>query len=298
MTPAERDAVGAALGGRVLASATLAGGFSHETCLVTLSSGRVVARFGGADPAVEAAVMTAGRTRVPVPEVLAVLPGGDGRRPAMVIAYVDGTPLSDVLDAGPADPYDLGAEVGSAVARIGAVTFARPGFFTGPDLAVGDQPPWSEQLPGMVGACMEATTDARLTPAERRAWLDLCTAHAPALRGVDHEARLVHADVNPKNILVSRSPGGWRVDAALDWEFAYSGCPAGDAANMLRFGADYPAGYVTGFRAGFGDDRAYPGRVLDMFALSDLVTRPAGNPVADRAARVIRNWLATGVPRD
>jgi len=293
---AELDAVGAALGGRVLGTSTLAGGFSHETSLVTLDTGRVVARFGGGDPAVEAAVMAAGRRQVPVPEVLAVLPGGDDVRPTMVIAYVDGTPLSEVLGSDATELHDLGAEVGAAAARIGAVTFDRPGFFTGPDLAVGEQPPWSEQLPGMVAGCMAATT--RLDAGEKRAWLALCTEHAPALRSVDDMARLTHGDVNPKNILVSRTARGWRVDAVLDWEFAYSGCPAGDAANMLRFAADYPAGFVAGFRDGFGDDLAYAGRVLDMFALSDLVTRPDGNPVADRAARLIRHRLAAGMPRD
>ena len=43
-------------------------------------------------------------------------------------------------------------------------------------------------------------------------------------------------------------------------------------------------------------DWAYLGRVLDMFALSDLVTRRAGNPVAGQAAALIRQWVAVGVP--
>jgi hypothetical protein len=34
-----------------------------------------------------------------------------------------------------------------------------------------------------------------------------------------------------------------------------------------------------------------------MFALSDLVTRPLGHPVADQAAEVIKRWIAEGVPR-
>ena len=69
---------------------------------------------------------------------------------------------------------------------------------------------------------------------------------------------------------------------------------------------DYPAGFSGGFRAGFAGhlpaalsgaaDWAYLGRVLDMFALSDLVTRPSGHPVADQAARQIRGWVAAGVP--
>jgi hypothetical protein len=41
---------------------------------------------------------------------------------------------------------------------------------------------------------------------------------------------------------------------------------------------------------------AYLGHVLDMFARSDLVTRPPGHPVADQAARQIRRWIADGVP--
>ncbi|MDA8324358.1 MAG: hypothetical protein M0030_31705, partial [Actinomycetota bacterium] len=80
----------------------------------------------------------------------------------------------------------------------------------------------------------------------------------------------------------------------------------GDAANMARFGAGYPPGFLDGFGAAFAGsqpagvppepDWAYLGRVLDMFALSDLVTRPAGNPVAGQAAALIRQWVAVGVP--
>jgi hypothetical protein len=97
------------------------------------------------------------------------------------------------------------------------------------------------------------------------------------------------------------------VDAVLDWEFSYSGCPYGDAANMARFGADYPVGFLDGFRAAFAghqpvglvaaEDWNYLGRVLDMFALSDLVTRPVGHPTADQAAQQIRRWVTAGLPR-
>jgi hypothetical protein len=80
-----------------------------------------------------------------------------------------------------------------------------------------------------------------------------------------------------------------------------------NAANMMRFAADYPPAFLTGFRQGFAahqpadlpppHDWAYLGHVLDMFALSDLLTRPMGNPVSDRAAVGIRRWIAAGVPR-
>lgn len=303
MRRAEIDAIAGVLGRRVVAAATLAGGYSHETSRLTLAGGgHVVARLGGPDPAVEAAVMALGRRYAPVPEVLAVLPAAGGARPAMVLEHVPGTPLSDVLAGGGTGMAALGAEVGRVAAAIGDATLDRPGFFAGADLAVDDGPPWSAQLPGFADSCMARTPGDRLDPATRAAWSDLCAAHAPALAGVDGQSRLVHSDLNPKNILVSRDGDGWRVDAVLDWEFAYSGCPYGDAANMARFGADYPPDFLAAFLRAFGAgapdaDWLYLGRVLDMFALSDLVTRPPGQPVAAQAATVIRTWVAEGVPR-
>ena len=153
---------------------------------------------------------------------------------------------------------------------------------------------------------MAATPEPRLDQATRRAWVDLCVVHAPALTSVDDHTRLVHSDINPKNILVTRERGRWRVDAVLDWEFSYSGCPYGDAANMARFGAGHPPAFLDGFRAAFAAhqpadlplarDWEFLGRVLDMFSLSYLVTRPLGHPVADQAADLIRRWVTEGMP--
>jgi hypothetical protein len=72
----EVDAIARVLGRKVTGVRTLAGGFSHEACLLELGEDRVVIRLGGADPRIEAAVMEAARQRVPVPEVLFVLPLG------------------------------------------------------------------------------------------------------------------------------------------------------------------------------------------------------------------------------
>lgn len=306
----ELEGIAAALGSRVVTTSVLAGGFSHETRLLTLADGQVVARFGGTDPAIEAGVMAVARRHVPVPDVLLVTPGEDGSvRPAMVIEYVAGDVLSGVLakgDLGQAEAGELGAEVGRVVAGVAVVAFDRRGFFVDGDLTVKEEDPWSQQLVEVAEACMAAVPEGRLDGGTRRAWVELCAAHSSALEGVDGHTRLVHADINPKNILVSRVGGGWRVDALLDWEFSYSGCPYGDAANMARFGADYPAGFLDGFRAGFAErqpadlalveDWAYVGRVLDMFALSDLVTRPVGHAVADQAAEQVRRWVGSGVP--
>lgn len=304
MTPEELDGVAAALDREIIGTSTLAGGFSHETCLVQLTDGQVVVRLGGPDPAIEAAVMAAGAAYVPVPHVLTIVPGTADARAATVLEFVSGAPLTDMLNSD--DSYGLGEEVGRIVAAIGTATFDRPGFFTDPDLTVDDQAPWSAQLSEYAATCMKGTPDERLDGPSRRAWERLCDEHAPALTAIDGQRRLVHGDTNPKNILVTRTTAGWRVDAVLDWEFGYAGCPYGDAANMLRFGADYPADFLAGFRTGFAanqpeephPDWAYLGRVLDMFSLSGLATRPVGHPVADQAVDVIREWLATGVPTD
>jgi len=298
----EMARIAEALGRKVVGTSTLAGGFSHETCLLTLPDGQVVARLGGPDPAIEAAVMAAAREHVPVPEVLLILPATADTRPVMILDFVPGTPLSDVLAAGTGDGLDeLGAEVGRVVAGIGAVTFDRPGFFTDANLTVPAEG-WGPQLPEFAASCMAATPEPRLDQATRQAWVELCTGRAPALARIEKQARLVHSDMNPKNILVTRARSGWRVDAVLDWEFSYSGCPYGDAANMTRFGDDYPAAFRSGFGRGFAahhpadlplpEDWAYLGRVLDMFALSDLVTRPLGHPVAEQAAGLIRRLVA------
>ncbi|TDC99916.1 hypothetical protein E1292_30230 [Nonomuraea deserti] len=303
-----------ALGRNVVRTSTLAGGFSHETCLLTLTDGQVVARLGGSDPVVEAAVMAEASRHVPVPQVLLVMPSvaeDQGARPAMVLDHVAGTLLSQVLSGDGLSRTslgDLGAEVGRVVAGIGAVTFERRGFFTDEHLSVREERPWSQQLREVAEACMAAAPEARLDQATRRAWLDLCATQAPALTPIDDHTRLVHADINPKNILVTRMRGSWRVDAVLDWEFSYSGCPYGDAANMVRFGADYPVPFLDGFRRAFAEHQpadlalveewSHLGRVLDMFALSDLVTRPAGHPVAEQAAEQIRRWVTDGIPRE
>jgi aminoglycoside phosphotransferase (APT) family kinase protein len=307
--PTEVDRIAGALGGAVIATRTLAGGFSHETSLVTLADGQVVARLGGSDPAIEAAVMAAARPHVPVPEVLLVMPPADGMRQGMILEHVAGTPLSEVLaesEFSEAELADLGAEVGQAIGKIAAVAFDRPGFFADGRLIVRAEIPWSEQLPGFAASCVGPAARARLDASTLRAWVELCTAHAPALASIDDQARLVHADVNPKNILVSRTPGGWSVDSVLDWEFSFSSCPYSDAANMARFGDTYPQGFLAGFLTAFAvsqpadcpppGDWLYLGRVMDMFALSDLVTREAGHAVADQAAEQVRRWVAEGVP--
>jgi hypothetical protein len=194
----EIEWVAGALGQTVTGYRTLAGGFSHETCLLELGSNRAVVRLGGTDPAIEAAVMAAAGECVPVPEVLLVLPvlpaaagggapAGGAARPTMVLRYVTGNLLSEVLDAADETDakalVDLGAEVGRVFAGIATVTFGRPGFFADAKLAVGEMPPWSEQLPGMAETCMERVPPSRLDPAAGAPGRDCARRMPRRLRG-------------------------------------------------------------------------------------------------------------------
>jgi aminoglycoside phosphotransferase (APT) family kinase protein len=281
MYRSEFEEVARGLGSAIVGVTDLAGGYSHLTSLLTLDSGPVVVRIGGANPRIEAAVMA--RATVPTPRVLLV----DDH--LMALEYVEAAVLSDALREAHDDLEQLGHAVARTALGIGDVAFDQPGLFADEQLNVRA---WSEQLPEFAAACMRRVPDARLSPAERRAWVELCTAEAPLLRAVDRVARLVHGDFNPKNLLVARTVDGWTVAAVLDWEFSFSGCPFADAANMLRFAADYPAAFVAGFRAGYGNDGwEETGRAIDLFALSDLATRPPGNDVADRAAVEMRRRL-------
>ena len=281
MYRSEFEEVARRLGSAIVGVTDLSGGYSHLTSLLTLDSGPVVVRIGGANPRIEAAVMA--RATVPTPRVLLV----DDH--LMALEYLEAAVLRDVLLQHHDDLEQLGQVVARTALGIGDVAFDRPGLFADEHLNVHA---WPEQLPAFAAACMARVPDQRLSAAERRAWVALCTAEAPLLRAVDHVARLVHGDFNPKNVLVARTPDGWQVAAVLDWEFSFSGCPYADAANMLRFAADYPAAFVDGFRAGYGDDGwEEVGRAIDLFALSDLATRPAGNDVADRAAIEMRRRI-------
>ena len=302
MTPAEIGAIEAALDERVVTWRNLAGGYSHETCAVELASGSVVVRLGGGSPAIEAEVMRLAGAHVPVPRVRQTRESTSAEvRPFMVIDHVEGVALSEVLESGGAadDLESLGVAVAEVSLRIGAVTVAtRPGFFSDSELCVPHERPWSQQLPEVAAQCMARTPDERLDAATRAAWVELCTNRAPRLAAIDDQARLVHSDFNPKNILVTRIGDGWRVASVLDWEFAYSGCRYADAGNMLRHAAEYPPAYVGGFRAGYARgvhvdaEWAYLGAVIDMFALSELVTRRDVHPVADLAAGRIKALLA------
>jgi aminoglycoside phosphotransferase (APT) family kinase protein len=264
----------------------LNGGFSRGTVLVDTNDGWLAMRFGVASAHVEAAVMRLASGVVPVPDVRLARDG------CLVTEYVPGVVLQEAL-AADVDLAGLGQAVGESLSRIGTIEFSTPGFFHDDALNVEHLPaPWSVLLTQVTTDCM--LDQDRLNADEQRRWLRLCERAAPELSAVDHQAFLVHADANPKNVIVRRVGGSWQVGAWIDWEFAHAGCPFADAANMLRFAEDYPPDFVAGFLQGYGADRSDwldIGRAFDLFSLCQLLSKPVGHPIGDRVEVLVRQML-------
>jgi aminoglycoside phosphotransferase (APT) family kinase protein len=276
-------------GRRVVEAHELTGGYSNHNLRLTLDDGHsyVLRRFRGADLGpVEAALARRLAGVVPVPEVVAI---GEG---VLLTRFVPGRMLSEVL-GGPADVVALGRAVGETLARIGTVTFEAPGFFTGATL----EPDGTEPAAGLdqwVARCLaEGNAHGHLSEAEQRALLDHATRMTPLLASVHGSRQLVHSDFNPKNLLVVRD----EVVAVLDWEFAFSGPPLTDVANMVR--DPRPPGFAEAFVDGFrrGGGSLPPGwreisRAIDLYALADFLTRPPSHRYFQRSIARIRDLLA------
>ena len=274
-------------GRRITAVRRLTGGYSNDNCLITTTGGAFVLRryLRRNSCALETALAARLARVVPVPEVVAADPTGDrAGEPVLLSTFVPGRPLGDVTGARAA---------GAALARIGSVTFSAPGFFAGGTL----EPDGAEPTAGLdhfVKRCLdEGNADGHLTDDEQRKLMRFAEEAAPALTALAGSRHLVHADYNPKNLLVD----GDRVTAVLDWEFAFSGSPLFDIGNMLRDPRPpgFAAAVLDGFRAEGGDlppDWRRLSRALDLYSLADFLTRPVDHRYFARAVERIRELVA------
>jgi aminoglycoside phosphotransferase (APT) family kinase protein len=286
-------------GRRITRAETLSGGYSNDNVLLVTDSGEryVLRRYLRRNTcAVEAALAARLRGVVAVPEVVAADPSGEAGEPALLSRFVAGTMLSEALPGSPPDVASrLGRAAGEALAAVGSVSFPYPGFFDDASLTPAEVEP-TAQLAAFVDDRL-ANGDARgvLTVAEQDGLRRLAAEYEAVLADVAGARQLVHADYNPKNILVDAGS----VVAVLDWEFAFSSTPLFDIGNMLRFEASYPTGYIDGFIAGFeGNGGELPRRWrrvsegLDLYALADFLTRPPDSRYFRKAVTLIRQRIA------
>jgi len=300
---AELAAVGRRLGSPIVAVRALTGGYHNANVLARTAAGHryVLRRY--AEPAacaVEAALADRlAATPVPVPPVRLADPDGTLLGdPLLVSDFVAGTPGDRVLAAGTAaDAAGLGAAMGETLAAIGSVRFAEPGFL-GPDLAVSGGPVATGLAEFVDGQLDGSNATVAFTAAEIDGLRALARRAAPLVETVRDEARLVHADYNPKNVLAARTADGWRLTAVLDWEFALSATPMIDVGNALRFAHERPTGYadgfVTAYRSAGGslpDGWERLSRAMDLFALVQFLRRPTDHRYFARAASVLRRQL-------
>ncbi|MFI1988955.1 phosphotransferase family protein [Actinoplanes sp. NPDC020271] len=276
-------------GRRVVEARELTGGYSNQNVRLTMDDGNayVLRTIRGADTGpVEAALAHRLAGVVPVPEVIAT---GDR---ILLARFVPGRMLGEAL-AGDGDAAALGRAVGQTLARIGTVTFGAPGFFSGATLEPDGTEP-AEGLDRWVDRCLaEGNADGHLTAAEQRALRDHAARNAPLLEAVHGSRQLVHSDFNPKNLLVVRN----EVVAVLDWEFAFSGPPLTDVANMLR--DPRPPGFAEAFLEAFrGEGGFLPpdwrelSRTIDLYAVADFLRRPPSHRYFRRSIARIRDLLA------
>lgn len=268
----------------------LSGGYSNENYRVSQGAHAYVARVcrhDGTAASVEAAVLKRLRRRVPVPNVVAFDPAPpDLGRPLMLTDWLPGVSLDTVEDSlGPGAIAAIGQDLGAMLARVHAIAFDRAGFFA-PGLTVARPlDPLADGWLGFMASCLGAPlAQTRLGPDRTQALRMLMEHFHPRLAWLEPAARLIHSDLNQKNILVAEERGQWRVTGILDWEFAFAGPPLVDFGNFLRFEDEQPAyaaPLTAGYRAAGGtlpDDWRAMARFLDLAAMLDFVSDPRDRP--------------------
>lgn len=288
--------------------AALPGGYSRGVFRVVVAGPAEayvlrVHRRGAEACVVESALAHRLRGVVPVPEIVYADPAGEViGAPVTLARWVQGERLEDVLPrCDVVDAIEVGHAVGLTLARIGTVRFERGGFFADDCLTVNGMPGTpAQQLVTYVRERLSRPVPG-MDDDLRRRYVDLVAEAAPLTNRVDGACQLVHSDYNPKNLLVSRDFGRWRVTSVLDWEFAFAGSPLFDVANMLRFPTELPDGYIDGFMAGFRDGGGElaagweeVARTLDVFSLCDFLAANPPGPMTARARAIAKRCVSAG----
>jgi aminoglycoside phosphotransferase (APT) family kinase protein len=241
----------------VVAASPLNGGRANTLYRVRCDGGRaLVLRLYARDRAScakEVALRRFLRPAVPVAPLVGFhtqpLPGAGV--PAAVFEFVEGETLDRLLvTEEPPRLLRLAQQIGKIMASIAGVTFPQSGDLVstdGRDLAVQG---WNFGGKSFTRYCVEDTpAGARMGDELARrllAYEARCEERWPD-EGL--EARLVHGDFNPSNIVVRDG----EVAAMLDWEFAHAGDTLMDFGNILRRRAnsDLPEGFAPALAEGY-----------------------------------------------
>lgn len=196
--------------------------------------------------------------------------------PYAIWAFVEGSLLQDLFKSLPArDLLEIAHECGKVAVAIAAHPFPACGEL-GSDLTIiKEYGPPSRFVPELIrGALFHGLAGQRLGTALRDALWSAVEQASPELAELDGRYCLVHGDYKRSNLLLSRASGSWRVNAVLDWEFAFAGPPLVDVGLFLRAGAALPSGFRAAFAAGYqAAGGELPADWLRLSRLVDLVSQ-------------------------
>jgi aminoglycoside phosphotransferase (APT) family kinase protein len=287
-------------GRKVVTAERLSGGFANTSFKVALSDldAPVVARVYVRDPSAayrEASILELIKERVPVPEVLHVSPEAHAPHTYIILRWVDGITLDQLLAEGAApEARHAVSATGSVLARVQEFRFASSGFFGRPPEV---QRPFASEARAIVGIleqwlfsdCGEERLGVALT---ERLWR-FVNEHEGILGAVEHHAMLVHGDFNGLNVIVRATHGSPEVAGLIDWEYAHSGTPLVDLGSMLRCPVGDRAPWfedelMRGYRESGGilpENWRQVSRIVDLVKLCAFVRSPNASDVAIASVR-------------
>jgi aminoglycoside phosphotransferase (APT) family kinase protein len=231
---------------------------------------------------------------IPMPAVLYAQPHADP--PFAIASWIDGVGFDTLL--GTADENAIGSAAygaGKALARIHAVSYARPGWL-GPTLeiaaAFGGGIGWAGDIIGL----LEGPAGVQIGEPLAERLRVFARQHAAQIDLLNGPASLVHADYKPWNLLVRQDGQGCTLAGVVDWEGALAGPPLMDFGIFLRGEADWPPAYADGFVAGYlaaggqlPQNWRELAKLLDLLNVCSMLIGPAG----ETAARDLRGVVQT-----
>lgn len=238
---------------------------------------------------------------IPVPAVHFV--GESVGQTFSIVEYKSGITLRDyLLDRDRKDMPTLMEEAGSILTKIHRFRFEGSGFLD-ENLSI-SQPIDREGYTAFAEECLQhPTVRSQIDEAQIEEIGRHFERFAEFLPSAE-ECCLVHADYDPANILVDCQNGRWSITAILDWEFAFSGSPLCDVANMLRYSHHMPEVFeevfldslrATGME--FPEGWRISVHLLNLLSLLDCLVRCPPNERPNQCADIcdlighINQWL-------
>jgi aminoglycoside phosphotransferase (APT) family kinase protein len=292
---------------RIVSAELVGGGFANASYKVALAhmTTPIVVRVYLRDPSAacrEASILKLIKQRVPVPEILYVSPPASEPHAYIIIGWVAGVPLDEVLTEAPrGDARVAVRSTGGVLARLQEFRFATSGFF-GSTLEV-EKPVASgaRAIVGVLERCLfEDVGEERLgVTLTQRLW-QFVEEHEESLSAVENQSLLVHGDFNGANVIVRTTPEPPGVSALIDWEYAHSGTPLVDLGSMLRSAPGRPAWFeeelIRGYREEGGilpENWRQVSRIVDLVKLCAFVRSPnAGEVAVDGVRAIVETTLA------